>query len=86
MFDQTCTEREHHTNFWVKTYFVRSEALDRGPPVKSILPRNVSELDLPPPCLPPLSTESHSKLAKLWSPRARLMLVLVIADQNETLV
>ena len=47
MFDQTYTEREHHTNFWVKTYFVRSEALDRSPPVKSILPRKVSELDLP---------------------------------------
>ena len=83
MFDQTYTEREHHTNFWVKTYFVRSEALDRSPPVKSILPRNVSELDLP-SSLPLPSTESHSKLAKLWSPRARLMLVLVIADQNET--
>ena len=66
-----------------QTYFVRSETLDRGPPVKSVLPRNVSELE-PSPSLPPLppSTESHSKLAKLWSPRARFKLVLVIGDQD----
>ena len=86
MLDQTYTQRSDQV--LGQTYFVRSEALDCGPPVKSVLPRNVSELyPLLPPSLPPSpSTESHSKLAKLWSPRARFMLVLVIGDQNKTLV